>query len=134
MTRRKAFTFLELLLALTVFSVGILSVLKIFPLSKRYLNQSAMTTQASSLAQEQVEIIRSLPYSSVTAGLEARHTLATTGAFSQFERQTTVQLIDSNYQPTNTDVGLKKITVDVFWLENLTVSRQLTIHTFVYNK
>jgi prepilin-type N-terminal cleavage/methylation domain-containing protein len=120
MKRRSGFTLLELVIAIFLFSFGILSVVQIFPLNRHLLTQSSMQTQASFLAQEQMEHVRSLSYADLTPGtFEARATLPTTmGQFAgRFERMTTVQLINGSYAVSATDVGLKRITVTVYWQE-----------------
>jgi type II secretory pathway pseudopilin PulG len=132
---RRAFTYIELLVALSLFFLGMVSVLQVFPLNRKYLNQSAHTSQAIFLAQEQVEKIRALPYTSVTPGtFEPRAAVGSGGTdpMNQFERQTVVQLINSTYAPSATDVGLKRVSVTVFWIDNGSVNRSTTINTFVY--
>ena len=129
---------MELLIAVSLFSFGMLSVIQIFPINRRYLTQSAQTTQAAFLAQEQMEIIRELPYSSITTGtFEARHTVGTgtSDPLNQFERQTVVSFVDSSndWAASGSDTGLKKIDVTVYWLER-TINRQYGLSTYVSEK
>ena len=134
--RKSGFTFLELLIALSLFTVGMVTVLQIFPVNRRYLTQSGQITQASFLAQEQIEAVRALDYETLTSGTyEARHAIgaASSDPLNQFERQTTVTLIDGNRATTVTDVGLKKVDVIVYWSER-TISRQYSLSTYVYQK
>jgi type II secretory pathway pseudopilin PulG len=134
MKRRPAFTFLELLIALALFAGGMMTMLQIFPLNRRFLTQSALTTQATFLGQEEMETVRSVAYEDLTVGTyEAKHAVSSGDAFSQFQRETTVALLDASRQPTATDTGLKKITVTVYWMEK-NVSRHLTIATYAYEK
>jgi prepilin-type N-terminal cleavage/methylation domain-containing protein len=132
---QKGFTFLELLIAVTLFSVGMISVLQIFPVNRRLLAQSTQASQAVYLAQEQVEYIRTLDYPTLTTGtFEAKAYLSTTGsaAFGQYQRDTVVSLIDSNRASTVTDVGLKKVVVTIYWSEH-SVNRQYSVTTYVAN-
>jgi prepilin-type N-terminal cleavage/methylation domain-containing protein len=135
MKRRKGFTFIELILAILLFSFGIISVMQVFPLNRRLLSQSAMQTQASFLAQEQMERVRTRSYSELTVGqYEPRAFLpGTMGAFAaQFERNTVVTLIDGNHQVSFTDVGLKRITVTVYWTER-NVNRTYVLTSYENN-
>jgi prepilin-type N-terminal cleavage/methylation domain-containing protein len=135
-SRRRGFTFIELLVALSLFSVGFVSVLQIFPVNRRLLAQSSFQTQAAFLVQEQIENLRSLPYTSITVGTyEPRAFLTGTSAsdpVTQFERSTTVSLMDGTYATTATDVGLKKIVVTVYWSEH-NIPRQYSITTYANN-
>lgn len=134
--KQPGFTFLELLIALSLFVVGMVSVLNIFPVNQRYLAQSANTTQAAFLAQEKAEQIRSLDYDSLTVGtFETREAMGSSSSdpLNNFQREAIVSLIDSNRQSTATDVGLKKIDINVYWTER-SVSRQFSLSTYVYNK
>jgi Tfp pilus assembly protein PilV len=139
MMRPKGFTFVELLVALSLFMVGMVSILVIFPLDRRYLAQSAYATQAVSLAQEKIEQVRALSYDDLTIGTyEAKATVSSTSGdqLVQFSRATTVTLLDANRavvspQDSAHDVGLKEVDVTVYWSEN-GISRQYTLTTYVY--
>lgn len=137
--RKKGFTFIELLVALSLFAVGMLSVLQIFPINRRYLKQSAMTTQAAFLAQEELEILQADSYSSLVVGTspyhEPRHAMSMDpdNPYAQFERQTEVVLINpQDYQVSGTDLGMKKVTATIYWQEDR-ISRQYSLSTYVYN-
>jgi Tfp pilus assembly protein PilV len=139
--KRPAFTFLELLVSLTLFVVGMLSVLQIFPVNRRFLQQSAQNTQATFLAQEEVENIRSLTYDTITTGtFEASHALGsgTSDPLNQFTRQTVVTLVSPESTPTAyatsaTDLGMKRVDVTVSWKER-TIARTYVLSTYVYKK
>jgi len=135
MKRTPGFTFVELLVALSLFSIGMISVVQIFPINRRLLNQSTYQTQAVFLAQQEMETIRSLDYTDLTTGtFEPKETIPQSSGtvFSQFQRSTTVTLIDGTYATTNTDVGLKKVAVTVYWTEG-SVNRQYTLMSFAHN-
>ena len=127
------------MVALSLFVVGMLSILQIFPLNRRYLAQSANTTQAVFLAQEELEQVRSQPYANLTIGTyEARHAASSTAGdpLGQFQRQTTVSLINGAHaavspQTAVNDFGLKQVDVTIYWIER-TVPRSYTLSTYVY--
>jgi len=139
--KRTGFTFVELLVALSLFAVGMLSVLEIFPVTRAFLTQSSQTTQASFLAQQELETIRSLPYADLTVGTyEAQHAVSSDSSsqLSEFQRQTTVSLVSPESSPapyaaTATDLGMKKVDVTVTWQEK-NHTRQLTLSTYVYQQ
>jgi prepilin-type N-terminal cleavage/methylation domain-containing protein len=131
--RRSGFTLLEVLVALSLFAVGMLSVLQIFPLNRRFLKQSAQSTQAAFLAQEQMEKVVKLPYASLTTGSFQAATPASTTAgdpMAAFTEQTTVTLLTSTWASTATNVGLKRVDVLITWNER-NIARQYTISTIV---
>src|ERR1044072_6566198 len=134
--RRPDFTFLELLIAVSLFTVGMVSVLQIFPVNRRLLTQSTQTTQASFLAQEQIEKVRNVAYADLTTGsYEPRAAVSadSTSPLAQYERETEVSLLDTNTAVTATDVGLKKIVVTVYWTER-NISRQYSLSTYTYDE
>jgi Tfp pilus assembly protein PilV len=123
------------MLSIFLFTYGMISVLQIFPVNRRLLEQSKFQTQASFLAQEQMEIVRSVSYASLTTGAyEARAFLPSgAGVFAtQFERSTDVSLIDGTYAATNSDVGLKKIVVTVYWAER-SINRTYVLTSYANN-
>jgi prepilin-type N-terminal cleavage/methylation domain-containing protein len=136
MTRKPGFTFLELLIATSLFVIGMVSVLQIFPINRRFLTQSSQTSQASFIAQEQMEKVRGTDYDSLTVGnFEARDAVSddSSDPMSLYERQTVVTLIDGNRNATATDVGLKKVDITVYWTER-SVDRTYSLTTYVYEK
>lgn len=132
---KRGFTFVELIIAIFLFSYGIISVMQIFPVNRKLLAQSALQTQASFLAEEQMENVQATDYPNLTVGsFEPRAFLPNTnGIFAtQFERSTDVSLIDSTYNATATDVGLKKVVVTVYWVDG-NVNRTYVLTSYVNN-
>ena len=143
--KKPGFTFLELLISLSHFTVGMMSVLQIFPLNRRFLAQSANLTQATFLAQEEVEQVRLVSYTALTVGTyEALHALGsgTSDPLNQFSRTTIVSLVDPTTSPSaspspavtysvpGADKGMKRADITVSWQEGST-SRSYTISTYV---
>ena len=129
--KRQAFTYVELIIALTLFTVGMLSLLQIFPLNRRFLAESSMTTQASFLAEEGIEQARLVPYANLTVGTyQAATAVATRGSLVGFSRQINVYLLDTNWQSTSTDVGLKRVESVVTWDEH-GIARTYKVSTLV---
>lgn len=134
--KKSGFSFLELLIALSLFSVGMVSILQIFPLNRRYLAQSAAVTQASFLGQAEIETVRATDYDSLIPGtFEPQHSVSNDASdpLSQFERSTVITLIDKDHHTTATDVGLKKVEVTVYWSER-GINRQYSLTTYASNR
>jgi Tfp pilus assembly protein PilV len=120
-----AFTLVEVLVALTLFIVALLGVLQLLPITQRYLQQSAFSTQASFLAQQQLENIRNTTYASLTVGASpAYEPLAPVSAVagdpnSRFLRTTVIEYVDpaASYATTNTDTRMKRVTITLTWPE-----------------
>lgn len=109
----------EVIVAIMVFAVGVLSVVEVFPLYRKMSRISEKSSVAVFLAQEQVENIFSLPFDSITAGqFEVKHAIATSGQFADYQRKTDVAYVDGSYQNSAVDVGLKKVTTTVYWNED----------------
>ena len=58
----KGFTFLEVILALTLFTFGLLAITRMFGVSMQALQFSGNHTKAILLAQEKLEALKSVPY------------------------------------------------------------------------
>ena len=117
--RKKGFSMSEVIVAIMVFAVGVLSVVEVFPLYRKMSRISEKSSIAVFLAQEQVESIFSLTYDSITVGqYEVKHPLATSGQLAEYQRKTDVSYVDGNYQNSAADLGLKKVTTTVYWDED----------------
>jgi prepilin-type N-terminal cleavage/methylation domain-containing protein len=58
----KGFTFIEVIIALTLFSFGLLAITGMFGVSTQALQSGGSRTKAVLLAQEKLEQLKSLPY------------------------------------------------------------------------
>jgi len=143
--RQPGFTFIEVLIALSLFTIALVSILQIFPVNRRFLAQSAFSSQASFVAQDEIEAVRAQTYDSLTPigsspAYEPLHYVSTTTGdpLSQYQRQTVITYVNpasspSPYVTTSTDSHMKKVDVTVYWKENGN-ARQRTISTYVYDK
>ena len=114
----KGFTLVEALVATLVIGVGLVAVLSLFPLTARSNKSAEQTSLASTVAKAKLEDLVSTSYDELTVGTIEPLTAVTTNSTSPlygFKRQTAVTLLDSTLHTTNTDVGLKQITVTVSW-------------------
>jgi len=150
MKPKRGFTILELMIALSLFMIGMLSVLQIFPANRRLQEQNALATQAVFLAQEEMEKIRTIPYGSLTVGeymprqimseapSESGDTpygnLVQVVGFDNssypFEKEITVKYLDSNRQQSANDLGLKQVDLTIYWKQKA-LDRQYSLSTYI---
>ncbi len=102
----KGFTLLEILLALVLFTIGVISVLWLFSSVLVGSSDAENTTIAINLAQRRMEEIRNLAFSDIVA--EAKTTVT---GFPNFQRE--VEIDDPAGTPSIAD--LKEVTVTVYW-------------------
>lgn len=116
MTRR-GFTLVEVLVALSVFCVGILGVAEITTRSQRLSALTITRTRAALLAQEGIERAEAVSYDELTPGnFLDEPSLAGLGEdYAPFVRQVVVQYVDGSLNSTAQDLGLKLITSTVSW-------------------
>lgn len=123
--QQSGFSLIEVMVAFFVLTFGLIAIVSSFPYGLRVNKESENISALVYASQSKLEQMLSTPYSSIATGtVEARHRLSNDpgSEYYQFERQTTVLLVDENSIPTAIDKGLKKITVTIFYNDGL--SRQ----------
>ncbi len=116
--QKEGITLIEIMIAITVLSIGILGLLQAFPRGSAANRAVELSVAANQLAQEKLESFAALAYEDIAAGtLEngVRVSPDSQSPFYHFLRTTTVALLDANLAEAQTDLGLKKITVTVEW-------------------
>lgn len=119
------FSIIEVLVAFVVLTVGLVGIAGSFPYGLKINKESENTTSLVYLSQAKLEEILSLPYTNVATGtIEARHFITTDpmSGYYRFESQTVAEFVDSNFLSTTTDLGLKKVTVTIYYHDG--VSRE----------
>lgn len=112
------FTLIEVLVSIAIMTIGLITVVSIFPFSIRANKSAERQSLASSYARTKLEQLLTIAYDSVGTGtIEARARISNDPQNPAYtlERQTMVTLVDSNLNNSGTDVGLKKIQVTIFW-------------------
>ena len=105
----KGFSLIELLIAIVILSIGLLSLAKLQGSAIKGNRFGNLISQATVLAEDQVELIRSTDYAQVSnTNTDFASPQNNLGAFQNFTRTT---LIEENV-PLN---ELKRITVTVSW-------------------
>lgn len=131
--QERGFTFLEVMVAVLILTIGIVAVLQIFPVGLNVERTSQMTTQGSLLAQEKIEEFTSKAYQDVPVGTETEGSL--TSPFEKFSRETKITYVNADLQETGSNTGLKKIEVTVSWLSPLRIGdKEVKLITLIAEK
>ncbi len=105
--KKSGFTLLEILIALIIFTLGIVVVAGLFSTGLINSLDTENTTIAMNLAQRRMEEIRNLGFANIADEAKADVT-----GFAGFQRE--VEVDDPPGDPTTDD--LKEITVTVYWI------------------
>ncbi len=114
----EGFTLIESTVAILIMLVAIIAVMQFFPFGIKIIGNSQSQTIASNLALTKIEELRALNYADITTGtIETKQRLSSdqTDFLYHYQRETTVETVDGSFNPAGSDVGLKKITVNVYW-------------------
>jgi len=117
---KKAFTMVEILVALGVFAIGVLGIFVFFATSAQIGRLASNTSIATNLASGIIEEEFSKSYDELNPGTGDRTHISPdqSNPFYKFEKQETVTWIDIDLNTSATDEGLKKIEIFVYWKEN----------------
>ncbi len=126
----KGLTILETVVAIAVLMICIFGIINIFPWSLQISKSASLRTIATNLGQEKIEEIIALDYEEIGTGtIETRHRLGSdvSDPFYSFERETSVIFVDSDIVESVPDMGMKKITITVYWTTQLGGDKNLQI-------
>ena len=122
---KKAFTLIELLIAIFILAVGIVALLQAFPLGTHIQKSAQMTSTALQLGQAKMEEIISQSYIEIPSGVneEAYGSIIN---FSPYKRKTEISYFNPNNPEVSPvqDLGIKKIEITVFWRSPLGISEK----------
>jgi Tfp pilus assembly protein PilV len=120
--RKKAFTIVEVVVAIGVLLVGVLGVATFFAYSTKIVRTASDTSIASNLAQGILDQENAQSYDQLTpgTGMQTRISTDPNSPFYKFQKQININLIDQNLALSTTDVGLKKIDVYISYPEGNT--------------
>jgi len=125
-------------MAIAILSIGLLIIIRIFPLTAKMSKTAEQSTIAANLAQAKIEEMFALGYDNITIGtLESKHRLGSTidNPFYQYQRQTITEYVDGNLNHSATETGLKKISVTVYWTSQTTgLERSLPVNVLISQK
>ena len=109
------FTLIEVLVAIFILSIGVLTIFGIFPLGIQIARSSEMATIAVYLGETKIEEVISTPYEEIFVGATTDSSLPP--PFSSYGRETRVTYVDPalGLQEVANDTEVKKIEVTVSW-------------------
>ncbi len=113
---------LEVMVSFGILVLAFITIIQVYPVSLSINKSAENATKAAYVAQAKIEELNSLGYDNISAGaIEAKHRLAddTANYLYYFQRQTVVSYVDGNLQASGSDLGLKKITVTVYYSGDL---------------
>ena len=128
---------LEIIVALTIIFVAFLGLMQAFPFSLTINKTAENLTKAAFLAQAKIEQLRSLGYQDIDIGtIEEKHRLTeNTGNYLYyFQRETTVNYVDGNLDDSITDLGIKKISTNVYYTNSLSKNEKVYNLTTLINE
>jgi len=109
---------LEVMVSFSILSLTFVALMQSFPLSLAINKTSENAAKAAYLAQAKLEELNSLGYDNISTGtIEAKHRLALAAGdyLYYFQRETIVSFVDGNLADSASDMGLKKISVTVYY-------------------
>lgn len=126
MLNNKGFTLVEIIVAIFVISVGIVSIVSMFPLGMKLVNSSQTSAISNQLCQQKIEEILATPYNDIVVGNSSENPLPL--PFASFRREVKITYVDPalSMQETTTDKGMKKAEVSVYWNNTLGVGEKST--------
>lgn len=111
-TRQQGFTLIEVMMAMVILGIGIMSIVALQTRDSMYNNSSRRQTQAYTWAMDRVERLRALPYTDADLVVSATQKSASQPPY------TVRWLVSDN---TANVSGTKKVDVTVLW-NNSTIS------------
>lgn len=113
----KGLTLVEVLLALSILIIGILAVIQLFPLGLNMSRLSKNETIAVNLAQAKMEETKNNSYDEIKSENRDKVSVNPDSPYYKFERKTDVEFANENLEKVESDSGLKKIIVTLYWQE-----------------
>ena len=135
--KKNGFSIIEGTVAIVILIIGLLAVIQLFPFALRIIGDSQNLTTASNIALAKIEEISSMGYDNINTGtIETKQRVSSDPNIYlyNYQRQTTVEYVDSDFDSSPTDVGFKKITVTVFWQSPIgSTEKSIEINSLVSN-
>ena len=126
--RNKAgMSLIEIMVAIMILGVTFTALISAFPFALRIIDSAEDNTRASYYAQEKIEEIYQYTYDSIATGtIEVKHYLgATSTVRGQFQRETSAVYVNSGMVISPTDLGLKKITTSIYYIDSISKNEEI---------
>lgn len=110
---------IELLVVIFIFSIGVMAIIKAFPMGTQITKSSELSSVAVFLAQEKIEETISKSYEELFIG-EVIEEYGFDTQFNPYKRITNITCVDPDFdmfeiENCSPDLGIKKIQVVVYW-------------------
>jgi Tfp pilus assembly protein PilV len=129
---------IESVMAMTLLSVGVLSIAVIFPFVIKASQTSERETVAANLAQAKIEEIFYIGYDNLATGtFESKTKLSENpeNPFYHYQRETQIINIDGDLNYSASETGMKKITVTVYYnTPHLNLERSIPVSVIIAQK
>lgn len=131
----QGFSLLEVIVALAILTMAFIGIAQSFPYGMSVNESAKGKTRASYLAQAKIEELYSKGYDNIATGTSESKVVLSTNPESylnDFKRTTEVDYIDGSFNEVSNDTGLKKISVEVFYIDPVTKKEDdVSIYTLI---
>lgn len=131
--KKKAFTLIEVLLAIFVLEIGLLGIAGFYAQSLQITKRARNQTIASNLAAGILDEELAITYENLPTVTRQKYSIDEANPFYNWDKQVDVSCIDASLNPLSCDdatAHMKKITVTIYWQEQTERSFQIaTIKT-----
>jgi len=134
----KGLSLIEIMVAFTILSVVFIGLIQAFPFGLAITKEAESSTVASYLAQDKIEELISVDYQDIGVGvIEAKHRLSVdiSDNLYYYQRQTESNYVDGNLNIVQSDYGIKKVVVTVFFVNSVSKKeKSYSIATLISEK
>ena len=121
------FTLTEALIATTILVVAILAIIQLFPIGIKTEVSAKENSVATHLGQDKTEEMLSKNYEDIDSESRLKVNNDPQSPFYIYEIETIITLVDEDLNLSGSDLGLKQISIKVYWQEegeekNVTIS------------
>ena len=123
--RQRAFSLIELVVALGLLAMGLIGVVRLFPVGLRASKRSEVVSKATFLAQQRLEEVRLLGYAAIAAQAPS---FPLSGAVDKYQWTMTIQPVQAD--GLSAESPLRAVIVTVQWPEGRD-TRSTALATYV---
>ena len=123
--RGRGFSLIEMVVAMGLLAMGLIGVIRLFPVGLRASKRSEVVSKGTFLAQQRLEELKLAGYAALSA---TPPTVPLSGSSGQYQWAATVEPVDAAGLPTTNDV--RAVTVTVQWPES-GQTRSTAVMTYV---
>ncbi|MDD5291142.1 MAG: prepilin-type N-terminal cleavage/methylation domain-containing protein [Patescibacteria group bacterium] len=136
--KQNGFSLIEIMVAFTILAVAFIGLAQAFPFGLSINKEAENTTEASYLAQDKIEELASSSYGDIDVGtIETKHRLSDdpSNYLYNYQREAVVSYTDGNLNEVGEDQGMKKISVNVYFINAISkTEKSYNISTIISEK